>query len=73
MCHTNSFQMVVKNITMCSLGMLEGNGAFVKIQNASQPVGESHENIDVEKMQLEKSNGNAVSLSRDSLETNGKN
>ncbi|NWX31323.1 CE162 protein, partial [Notiomystis cincta] len=51
-------------------GMLETNGNFVKIQNASQPVGESHENMDMEKMQLQKSNGDAVSLSRDSLETN---
>ncbi|NXB10723.1 CE162 protein, partial [Cnemophilus loriae] len=51
-------------------GMLEANGTFVKIQNTSQPVGESHENMDVEKMQLQKSNGDAVSLSRDSLETN---
>ncbi|NWH86212.1 CE162 protein, partial [Aegithalos caudatus] len=51
-------------------GMLEGNGNFVKMQNTSQPVGESHENMDVEKMQLQKSNGDAVSLSRDSLETN---
>ncbi|NWY38479.1 CE162 protein, partial [Sylvia atricapilla] len=51
-------------------GMRERNGTFVKIQNTSQPVGESHENMDVEKMQLQKSNGDAVSLSRDSLETN---
>ncbi|XP_041336360.1 centrosomal protein of 162 kDa isoform X1 [Pyrgilauda ruficollis] len=51
-------------------GMLEANGNFVKMQSTSQPVGESHENIDVEKMKLEKSNGDAVSLSRDSLETN---
>ncbi|NXC01673.1 CE162 protein, partial [Orthonyx spaldingii] len=51
-------------------GMLEANGNFVKIQNTSQPVGESHENMDVEKMQLQKSNGDAVSLSRDSLEIN---
>uniref|UniRef100_A0A8D2P5A3 Centrosomal protein of 162 kDa n=1 Tax=Zosterops lateralis melanops TaxID=1220523 RepID=A0A8D2P5A3_ZOSLA len=51
-------------------GMLERNGTFVKIPNTSQPVGESHENIDLEKMQLQKSNGDAVSLSRDSLETN---
>ncbi|NXM48545.1 CE162 protein, partial [Gymnorhina tibicen] len=50
--------------------MLAANGNFVKIQNTSQPVGESHENMDVEKMQLQKSNGDAVSLSRDSLETN---
>uniref|UniRef100_A0A8C3R171 Centrosomal protein of 162 kDa n=1 Tax=Cyanoderma ruficeps TaxID=181631 RepID=A0A8C3R171_9PASS len=71
MCHTNSFQMVVKNVAMFFLGMLEGNGTFVKIQNTSQPVGESHENMDVEKMQPQKSNGDAVSLSRDSLETNG--
>ncbi|XP_030801200.1 centrosomal protein of 162 kDa isoform X4 [Camarhynchus parvulus] len=49
-------------------GMLEANGNFLKMQNTSQPVGESHENMDVEKMQ--KSNGDAVSLSRDSLETN---
>ncbi|NWT24633.1 CE162 protein, partial [Cardinalis cardinalis] len=51
-------------------GMLETNGNFLKMQNTSQPVGEGHENMDLEKMQLEKSNGDAVSLSRDSLETN---
>ncbi|XP_068040076.1 centrosomal protein of 162 kDa isoform X2 [Anomalospiza imberbis] len=51
-------------------GMLEANGNFVKMQNTSQSVGESHENMDVEKMQLQKSSGDAVSLSRDSLETN---
>ncbi|KAL9864133.1 centrosomal protein of 162 kDa isoform 1-T1 [Geothlypis trichas] len=51
-------------------GTLETNGNFVKMQNTSQPVGEGHENMDVEKMQLEKNNGDAVSLSRDSLETN---
>ncbi|NXQ68400.1 CE162 protein, partial [Quiscalus mexicanus] len=51
-------------------GMLETNGNFLKMQNTSQPVGEGHENMDVEKMQLEKSNGDAVSLSRGSLETN---
>uniref|UniRef100_A0A663DXN8 Centrosomal protein of 162 kDa n=1 Tax=Aquila chrysaetos chrysaetos TaxID=223781 RepID=A0A663DXN8_AQUCH len=51
-------------------GMLGANGSFVKIQNASQPVGETDENTHVEKMQLQKSNGVAVSLSRDSLETN---
>ncbi|NWY71255.1 CE162 protein, partial [Erithacus rubecula] len=50
--------------------ILEANGNFVKMQNTSQPVGESHENMDVEKMQLQKSNGDAVALSRDSLETN---
>lgn len=53
--------------------MLGANGSFVKIQNASQPVGETDENTHVEKMQLQKSNGVAVSLSRDSLETNGEN
>ncbi|XP_039585424.1 centrosomal protein of 162 kDa isoform X3 [Passer montanus] len=51
-------------------GMLEASGNFVKIQSTSQAVGESHENMDVEKMQLEKCGGDAVSLSRDSLETN---
>nr|XP_030123403.3 centrosomal protein of 162 kDa isoform X3 [Taeniopygia guttata] len=51
-------------------GMLEANGNFVKMRNTSQPVGESNENMDVEKMQLQKSSGDAVSLSRDSLETN---
>ncbi|XP_005044089.1 PREDICTED: centrosomal protein of 162 kDa isoform X1 [Ficedula albicollis] len=51
-------------------GILEANGNFVKMQNTSQPVGESHENMDVEKMQLQKSNGDAVALSRDSLEAN---
>ncbi|NXC94229.1 CE162 protein, partial [Certhia familiaris] len=51
-------------------GMLQANGNFVKMQNTSQPVGETHENMDVEKMQLQKTNGDAVSLSRDSLETN---
>lgn len=65
--------MVVKNITTLFLGTLETNGNFVKMQNTSQPVGEGHENMDVEKMQLEKNNGDAVSLSRDSLETNGEN
>ncbi|PKK33150.1 centrosomal protein 162kDa [Columba livia] len=47
-------------------GMLGATGNFVKIQNASQPT----EEID-EKMQLQRSNGDLVSLSRDSLETNG--
>ncbi|NXY00754.1 CE162 protein, partial [Pteruthius melanotis] len=51
-------------------GMLAANGNFVKIQNTSQPVEESNENMDVEKLQLQKSNGDAVSLSKDSLETN---
>ncbi|NXI82781.1 CE162 protein, partial [Rhipidura dahli] len=51
-------------------GILAANGNFVKIQNTSHPVGESHENMDVEKMQLQKSNGDDVSLSKDSLETN---
>lgn len=65
--------MVVKNTATFFLGMLTANGNFVKIQNTSQPVGESRENMDVEKMQLQKSSGDAVSLSRDSLETNGEN
>ncbi|NWX48362.1 CE162 protein, partial [Steatornis caripensis] len=51
-------------------GMLGARGSFVKIQNTLQPVGESYENMRVEKMLLQKSNGVAVSLSRDSLETN---
>ncbi|NXV14588.1 CE162 protein, partial [Cepphus grylle] len=51
-------------------GMCGANGSFVKMQNASQPMGETDENMHVEKMQLQKSNGAAVSLSRDSLETN---
>ncbi|XP_072711494.1 centrosomal protein of 162 kDa [Ciconia boyciana] len=51
-------------------GMLGTNGSFVKIQNTSQRMGETDENTHVEKMQLQKSNGVAVSLSRDSLETN---
>ncbi|NWR41360.1 CE162 protein, partial [Regulus satrapa] len=51
-------------------GMLEANGNFVKMQNTSQPMGENNENMDVEKMQLQKSNEDAISLSRDSLETN---
>ncbi|NWW85857.1 CE162 protein, partial [Rhynochetos jubatus] len=50
-------------------GMLGANGSFVKMQNALQAMGES-ENTHGEKMQLQKSNGVAVSLSRDSLETN---
>uniref|UniRef100_A0A8C0EMP9 Centrosomal protein of 162 kDa n=1 Tax=Bubo bubo TaxID=30461 RepID=A0A8C0EMP9_BUBBB len=54
----------------CQPGMLGANGSFVKIQNTSQPMGENYENIHVEKMQLQKSNGVSVSLSRDSLETN---
>lgn len=65
--------MIVKNIATFFLGMLGANGSFVKIQNASQPMGESSENMHVEKMQLRKSNGVAVSLSKDSLETNGEN
>ncbi|NWY60596.1 CE162 protein, partial [Chionis minor] len=51
-------------------GILGANGSFVKMQNTSQPMGESEENKHVEKMQLQKSNGVAVALSRDSLETN---
>ncbi|XP_010290261.1 PREDICTED: centrosomal protein of 162 kDa [Phaethon lepturus] len=51
-------------------GMLGANGSCVKLQNTSQPMGESDENKHAEKIQLQKSNGVAVSLSRDSLETN---
>ncbi|NXG68634.1 CE162 protein, partial [Baryphthengus martii] len=51
-------------------GMLGTNRSFVKIQNTSQPMGESYENMHVEKMQLQERNGVAVSLSGDSLETN---
>ncbi|KAF1538748.1 hypothetical protein FQV10_0013518, partial [Eudyptes schlegeli] len=51
-------------------GMCGANGSFVKIQNNSQPMGETEENMHVEKVQLQKSNGVGVSLSRDSLETN---
>ncbi|XP_035759837.1 centrosomal protein of 162 kDa isoform X2 [Egretta garzetta] len=51
-------------------GMLGANGSFVKVQNTLQPMGETDENMHVEKMQLKKSNDIAISLSRDSLETN---
>ncbi|NXN82979.1 CE162 protein, partial [Bombycilla garrulus] len=51
-------------------GMLEASGNFIKMQSTSLPVGESNENTDVEKMQLQKTDGDAVSLSRDSLEAN---
>ncbi|NXQ87940.1 CE162 protein, partial [Nyctibius grandis] len=51
-------------------GMLGANGSFIKTQNTSQPMGETDENMHVEKMQLQKSDGVAVSFSRDSLETN---
>ncbi|NXW00756.1 CE162 protein, partial [Fregetta grallaria] len=51
-------------------GMLGTNGSFVKIQNTSQPMGETDGNMHVEKTQLQKSDEVAVSLSRDSLETN---
>ncbi|NXI45312.1 CE162 protein, partial [Galbula dea] len=50
--------------------MLGATGSFVKTQNSSQHVGESHENIPEEKMQLQESEKVAVSLSRDSLEAN---
>ncbi|NXP56355.1 CE162 protein, partial [Heliornis fulica] len=50
--------------------MLGANGSFVKIQKALQPIGESSESMHVEKGQLLKSHGLAISLSRDSLETN---
>ncbi|NXK16825.1 CE162 protein, partial [Arenaria interpres] len=49
-------------------GTRGANGSFVKMPNTSQPVGEMGENMHVEKIQ--KSNGVAVPLSGDSLETN---
>ncbi|NXJ67002.1 CE162 protein, partial [Rostratula benghalensis] len=49
-------------------GVHGANGSFVKVLNAVQPVGESSENMDVEKVQ--ESNVVAFSLIRDSLETN---
>ncbi|NXN36947.1 CE162 protein, partial [Rhinoptilus africanus] len=51
-------------------GVRGASGSFVKMQNTSQPMGETDENMHVEKMQLQKSNGVAVFLSGDSLETN---
>ncbi|NWI90010.1 CE162 protein, partial [Pitta sordida] len=51
-------------------GILGASGSFVKIQNASQSMGENYEKMLVEKMQLQKSNGVAVSMSTDSLEKN---
>ncbi|NXY83669.1 CE162 protein, partial [Alcedo cyanopectus] len=51
-------------------GMPGVNRSFVKTQNTSQPVGESDENVHVEKRQLQRSSDVAVSLSGDSLETN---
>ncbi|NXG06087.1 CE162 protein, partial [Sakesphorus luctuosus] len=50
-------------------GILGANGSLFKKENVSQPMGESYENIHVERMPLQKSN-EIVSLSRDSLETN---
>ncbi|NXL94924.1 CE162 protein, partial [Alectura lathami] len=51
-------------------GILGASGSIVKIQNTLQLMGEAEENMHPEKMQLQKSDGLAVSLSRDSLETN---
>ncbi|NXK39196.1 CE162 protein, partial [Piprites chloris] len=51
-------------------GVLGASGSFVKVQNTSQPMGESYENMHMEKMQLQKSNEISVSFSKDSLETN---
>ncbi|NXY71594.1 CE162 protein, partial [Glareola pratincola] len=51
-------------------GMHGANGSFIKMQNTSQPMGETDENMHVEKMLLQKSSGVAISLSGDSLETN---
>ncbi|XP_030345617.1 centrosomal protein of 162 kDa isoform X5 [Strigops habroptila] len=53
-----------------SEGMLGASRNFVKIQNTSQTRGESYENMHVEKMQLQKSDGVAISLSRVSLDEN---
>uniref|UniRef100_A0A672TNJ6 Centrosomal protein of 162 kDa n=1 Tax=Strigops habroptila TaxID=2489341 RepID=A0A672TNJ6_STRHB len=50
--------------------MLGASRNFVKIQNTSQTRGESYENMHVEKMQLQKSDGVAISLSRVSLDEN---
>nr|XP_013804326.1 PREDICTED: centrosomal protein of 162 kDa [Apteryx mantelli mantelli] len=52
-------------------GMFGSSGSFVKLLKTSQPVGEADENTHAEKMPFQKSNGVSVSLSRDSLETNG--
>ncbi|NXI68510.1 CE162 protein, partial [Anseranas semipalmata] len=51
-------------------GMHGASGNIVKIQNTLQLMGGPDENMHTEKMHLQKSNGVAVSLSRDSLETN---
>ncbi|XP_035177776.1 centrosomal protein of 162 kDa isoform X1 [Oxyura jamaicensis] len=51
-------------------GMLRSSGSIVKIQNTLQLMGGTDENMHAEKMPLQTSNGFAVSLSRDSLETN---
>ncbi|NXW55581.1 CE162 protein, partial [Eurystomus gularis] len=51
-------------------GMCRASGSFLKIKNTPEPVGQSCENTHVEKMQLQKSDGLAVFLSTDSLETN---
>uniref|UniRef100_A0A493TQ91 Centrosomal protein of 162 kDa n=1 Tax=Anas platyrhynchos platyrhynchos TaxID=8840 RepID=A0A493TQ91_ANAPP len=51
-------------------GMLGSSGRIVKIQNTLQLMGGTDENMHAEKMPLQTSNGIAVSLSRDSLETN---
>ncbi|NXP28197.1 CE162 protein, partial [Scytalopus superciliaris] len=51
-------------------GILGASGSFFKKENTSQPVGESYENVHVEKVQLQKSNEVVVTLSRDSLEIN---
>lgn len=61
------------NIAASFLGMLGSSGSIVKIQNALQLMGGTDENTHTEKMPLQTSNGIAVSLSRDSLETNGEN
>ncbi|XP_053917758.1 centrosomal protein of 162 kDa isoform X3 [Cuculus canorus] len=61
---------VLPRQTRTKEGMLGAKEKFVKIQNASQSMGEGYENMHVEKLQLQESNGVAASLSKDSLETN---
>lgn len=63
--------MIVRNFATFLLEILEASESIVK--KALQLSGESDENMHPEKMQLQKSNGVAFSLSRDSLETNGEN
>lgn len=54
------------------LGMLRTNGSFLKSQKDSHPIVEVDEEAHTGKMQLQKSDGISISLSRDSLEPDGK-